>query len=641
MGIFSEGPISFKMDRKSPLTSKLKASISKRLVQFLGNYTDDVLAEYIIVLVCNGKDQIQARDDLEAFLGEKSGEFVSWLWNHLLKSMPQSNSDINLLDANDVPVISSRCGSADRDLKSNRIKEVRSPINGNADSTLTKNGKHSHPSSHASKSLPSHSMEVSEDLKYCKGPPTVPLNIINSKVVHPQKQRSIITRSVGSTEDSHDDSLARESYRMGKSSLITTGRGQSFECVDKSKNIICHEGNGLPSQLLNLSRGEMIFRNKQHHIEEEPHTTNIHGTSASTRHSPRAVGETSCQTKNSRGSVWDRLGKPCEENSSLDGKNVEAHVDYLEKDRHMREEHASFVSYHNEKRKGSMSDEVLMPNKSCGLSNIGECRKLELKASTLCKSSGATDIQRKRHFSEISPGSSCRSVSMFGRINSEQQNNENSKDFKRLNSTSEAGGPALNSEVQHVKQKLLQVEMEVSKLKTKQLEIKKDGQQRPLSSSGVIKHLEGDVDSRTVFVSNVHFAATKEALSLHFAKCGVVLNVVMLTEKLTAQPKGSAYITFADKKSVDRALALSGTSFFSRTLKVLRKAEEGTTISTPPESAGKLFQVQVSQNKRKSIYDRPFYPSSHFQWRREPGACPSESSASMSETKVVSSVPSK
>eukprot|EP01018_Ginkgo_biloba_P026780 Gb_38286 [translate_table: standard] len=39
--------------------------------------------EYVVVLVCNGKHQIQARNDLDAFLGDESGAFVSWLWDHL------------------------------------------------------------------------------------------------------------------------------------------------------------------------------------------------------------------------------------------------------------------------------------------------------------------------------------------------------------------------------------------------------------------------------------------------------------------------------------------------------------------------------------------------------------------------------
>lgn len=34
--------------------------------------------EYIVVLVCNGKRQNQVRDDLEAFLGDDSENFVAW-----------------------------------------------------------------------------------------------------------------------------------------------------------------------------------------------------------------------------------------------------------------------------------------------------------------------------------------------------------------------------------------------------------------------------------------------------------------------------------------------------------------------------------------------------------------------------------
>ncbi|KAI8562807.1 hypothetical protein RHMOL_Rhmol03G0064000 [Rhododendron molle] len=118
----------------------------------------------------------------------------------------------------------------------------------------------------------------------------------------------------------------------------------------------------------------------------------------------------------------------------------------------------------------------------------------------------------------------------------------------------------------------------------------------------------------------VHFAATKEALSLHFAKCGVVLSVVILTDILNGQPKGSAYITFANKESVDKAVALSGTSFFSRI--VIRKVDEAAVGNTPPQRAGKPSQAQSSQ--MKTI--RPFYPSSHLQWCREPLSAPSEPS---------------
>lgn len=31
-----------------------------------------------MILICNGKHQYQARDDLEAFLGDDSAKFVAW-----------------------------------------------------------------------------------------------------------------------------------------------------------------------------------------------------------------------------------------------------------------------------------------------------------------------------------------------------------------------------------------------------------------------------------------------------------------------------------------------------------------------------------------------------------------------------------
>ncbi|CAN4080522.1 unnamed protein product [Withania somnifera] len=88
-----------------------------------------------------------------------------------------------------------------------------------------------------------------------------------------------------------------------------------------------------------------------------------------------------------------------------------------------------------------------------------------------------------------------------------------------------------------------------------------------------------DADSRTIFVNNVHFAATKDSLSRHFNKFGEVLKVVILIDAATGQPKGSAYVEFMRKESAVNALSLDGTSFMSRILKVVRKS------SATPEAA--------------------------------------------------------
>ncbi|EOY29096.1 Uncharacterized protein TCM_036753 [Theobroma cacao] len=74
--------------------------------------------------------------------------------------------------------------------------------------------------------------------------------------------------------------------------------------------------------------------------------------------------------------------------------------------------------------------------------------------------------------------------------------------------------------------------------------------------------------SNRILTCQVHFGATKEALSLYFAKCGVVENVVILTDKVTGRPRGSSYITFAGKESLDKAVTLCGATFVSRIVKV-------------------------------------------------------------------------
>lgn len=52
------------------------------------------------------------------------------------------------------------------------------------------------------------------------------------------------------------------------------------------------------------------------------------------------------------------------------------------------------------------------------------------------------------------------------------------------------------------------------------------------------------------------------------SKCGAVQNVIVVTDPVTRHPKGTAFVTFATKESVGKAVALSGTMFYSRPIKV-------------------------------------------------------------------------
>ncbi|XP_073098735.1 uncharacterized protein [Elaeis guineensis] len=106
-----------------------------------------------------------------------------------------------------------------------------------------------------------------------------------------------------------------------------------------------------------------------------------------------------------------------------------------------------------------------------------------------------------------------------------------------------------------------------------------------------------DVDSRTLFVSNVHFAATKDTLSRHFNKFGAVLKVIIVTDGATGQPTGSAYVEFLKKESAESALSLNGTSFMSRILKVVRRSshEAAPMLGWPRVARGSLFASRLGR----------------------------------------------
>lgn len=148
-----------------------------------------------------------------------------------------------------------------------------------------------------------------------------------------------------------------------------------------------------------------------------------------------------------------------------------------------------------------------------------------------------------------------------------------------------------------------------------------------------------DADSRTIFVSNVHFAATKDGISRHFSKFGEVLKVVMVTDAATGQPKGSAYVEFMRKEATDNALSLDGTSFMSRMLKVVKRScahQEATPVMTWPRiargspfTAARFARAPFSRGIpgafRPSL---PFKPGARsLQWKRDAQTAPANAGA--------------
>ncbi|XP_021715941.1 uncharacterized protein LOC110683836 [Chenopodium quinoa] len=188
-------------------------------------------------------------------------------------------------------------------------------------------------------------------------------------------------------------------------------------------------------------------------------------------------------------------------------------------------------------------------------------------------------------------------------------------------------------QVDDMKLRLRQIELDMVKLREKQVSLEKDGKTNLLTKSGVIKPTVDE--SRTVLVTNVHFEATKESLLMYFWKCGAVVDIKFADNMPSAREK-SAYITFQNKMAADKALRFSGASFYSRTIKVCRTGEFPSTATAPSaEISGKKMQITPSKS---NVNPEGFSNSeSHSKCQNEPfsSAHSEPLSSTFDETKSV------
>merc|ERR1711881_169288 len=137
-------------------------------------------------------------------------------------------------------------------------------------------------------------------------------------------------------------------------------------------------------------------------------------------------------------------------------------------------------------------------------------------------------------------------------------------------------------ELEQIKARVRQMEEEAAKLKQMQSEVDKQMTSPGGSAASLNMSYEEkvEVDARSVYVGNVDYGATAEELEQHFHGCGSINRVTILCNKYDGNPKGFAYVEFADKDSVDTAMALDDSLFRGRQIKVLPKRTNKPGIST-------------------------------------------------------------
>ncbi|KAM7263865.1 hypothetical protein ACFE04_001548 [Oxalis oulophora] len=517
--------MSFKFSLRSPMASFLESSISSKLRRYISNYSDDILSEYITVLVCNGKDQYQAKQDLDAFLGDKTTEFVEWLWDLLYEYARKHNEEV-------ICFTHSKHANVDK----NEFKGIREQASGYE--------------------YDDHKDATRYTLLSPRYPALTPQSSTGYQGMSQVRRKGTLTK-LGAVEDKKSNSGCVQ---------------QNTKYMDQINKIVSSNFNAKSKEHSQLPNRELGPRKPESSLLEQPCLGQIY-------------------SEKPRVSVWDRLGKPSDKvpasQTALDVNltDVEKHKEVLKNSsRELR------LSVDNVGRR------ILKENTPQGDELYGE--------KPLILDHGLSNNGRKRHFGDLSTGPVDLSASFLTERNADSQHDENSKGIKKPNLEPRDLKPNLNvvslKEMAVVKKKLRQVQMEMVKLRSKQMEMLKDGNTSLLSQSGAFNHADEDIDPKAVYVKNVHFAASKEALSSYFSKCGTIKNVIMLTDKATGQPKGSAFITFTDEESVDRAVALAGSTFLSRQLKIFRTmktsaaALEVKLSETPSyQSSGKLESLRT------------------------------------------------
>ncbi|OGO92670.1 MAG: hypothetical protein A3F10_00490 [Coxiella sp. RIFCSPHIGHO2_12_FULL_42_15] len=79
-----------------------------------------------------------------------------------------------------------------------------------------------------------------------------------------------------------------------------------------------------------------------------------------------------------------------------------------------------------------------------------------------------------------------------------------------------------------------------------------------------------------IYVGNLSYDTTSADLDNLFSEYGAIVETKLITDRDTGRSKGFAFITFEQVQSAQDALALDGTTFQSRNIKVNMAKEGGT-----------------------------------------------------------------
>ncbi|KAJ4828005.1 hypothetical protein Tsubulata_006195 [Turnera subulata] len=641
--------------------SKLRESVTDKLKEFMGNYTDDNLVKYVIVLLKNGRSREEARKELDVFLGDDSDSFVTWLWDHLDSNLglyvhPQgtyANEDGNIK-----PTLGEQGGRNDSrlvDSESEKGKPVRNRHRREWKGLLSEVAEQpplrsSEIDNICSKERTHH--KVGRGRRSPSPPPSPPQKKRCRHDERPHKKREAVPQAIDAPRR-----LLQFAVRDAVGTLKPSGSGRE----PSSKRL---------RSVVSTSTEDTIERPRR--LQSIARVPNPIATVV------KAVQEAAEDVMKVRpsGSVFDRLGRNMD--ASETDKQATGFRDAVVED----EEYDDFNQVHDQNRLP-----FLQKTDFGGQTGHMVMRECETRVASDLFSDGeeCDDINVMDHrvmdvpqtgTSGGNKGEDLLTVEFGGSNNQRQHVSAANNSRKMANVSANVSTWKLPYHVQgreataiNTRKAVLEDEAGIEKSGMRKMkensnptavgngnaalvDVQTKSQKFPAPTPGSYtsgRPLE-DSESRTIFVSNVHFGATLDSLSRHFNKFGDVLKVVIVTDPATGQPVGSAYVEFMRKEAADNALSLDGTSFMSRILKVVKKSasqQEANPVMTWPRVArGSPYTVPrfsrstFARGIGGGFRSRPpmIQGARSLQWKRDAQATVAEGGAASSGKGVASPV---
>ncbi|KAF8084695.1 hypothetical protein N665_0707s0027 [Sinapis alba] len=511
--------LTFPMRRESESASRLRQIISDMLPLFSEQHSDDdILSEYITVIVCNGKSQRQARDYLEAFLGEQSGEFVACLWELLLKDISQGKRETS--------------GS-----------EPRTGVDFGSHDTIIEQGSSSRSYDDYVHKATTPTYRMNEKLISS----TAREDVVSPKAKNMKMLRQELINSPCKRTQPKQRNLSDANYsrKILRSVIVSAAKQPCRMNPDRYEKSV--------DERSEIQR-RLYFPEREMRQSYFPSVPSVGAVSA------RSHNAASSQEMKLHVSVWDRLGRPGDKEYPI-LRMIRIHTD---ENRALQQHRCAFPAAYMEKHSETFQREVPAVAYRHRVFPSLEARKPKSGTITYAEPHIVHNLSRKRRYGIINPNPVDLSVGDLSSVLQYKQAKQNVEKPNLLSYQSKK--PDLFSEILNMKQKLQQLEIQINQ--AKQSKKQKVGELKGSAQSGELQQQHDVTESSIIHVTNVHYAASKEAISMLFSKCGAVKNITVVIDPVTQHPVGAAYVTFATKESVNKAIALSGTMFYSRPIKV-------------------------------------------------------------------------